>query len=155
MTNDRCPTCGGRGESRRNPYPTVDVIVYDPERGVVLVERGNEPYGHALPGGFVDYGERVEDAAVREVREETGLRVRLVDLLGVWSDPARDPRQHNMSVVFVGFALDGREPVGGDDAARAAWHSLDALPDDLCFDHGDILAEFRHRLARYAVGGTS
>jgi len=130
----------------RNPYPTVDVVV-EVDGGIVLIERENEPEGWALPGGFVDYGERVEDGARREVLEETGLRVELIALLGVYSAPDRDPRQHNLSVTFVGRA-EG-EPKGADDAARAEVFALDALPEPLCFDHGQILADYR----RFKVTG--
>ncbi len=125
----------------RNPFPTVDVIV-ETEGGVVLIERHHEPHGWALPGGFVDYGERVEDAARREVREETGLDVDLSTLLGVYSDPDRDPRQHNLSVVFVGSAHG--TPKGSDDASRADIFDPEALPTPLCFDHARILADYRH-----------
>lgn len=124
----------------RNPFPTVDVVV-ETDGGVVLVERRNPPRGWALPGGFVDYGETVEDAARREVREETGLEVELTALLGVYSDPARDPRQHNLSVVYVGRAHG--TPRGGDDAARAEVFDPEALPAPLCFDHERILADYR------------
>ena len=124
----------------RNPTPTVDVVVEHP-RGIVLIERTNEPRGWALPGGFVDEGERVEDAALREVTEETGLTVELLALLGVYSDPARDPRQHNLSVVYVG-RTEG-EPAAGDDAGRAEIFALDALPSPLCFDHALILEDYR------------
>lgn len=126
--------------SYRNPTPTVDVIV-ELDDGVVLIERKNAPLGWALPGGFVDEGERVEDAAIREVAEETGLEVELRVLLGVYSDPARDPRQHNLSVVYVGLGR-GR-PEGRDDAARAQVFALDALPAPLCFDHALILDDYR------------
>ena len=122
----------------RNPYPTVDVIVRIGDR-IVLIERAREPKGWALPGGFVDYGETVEHAAVREVEEETGLAVTLDALLGVYSDPARDPRQHNLSVVFIGTA-EGT-PEGGDDAARAELFALSDLPE-LAFDHAKILADY-------------
>lgn len=123
----------------RNPYPTVDVIVEVPG-GIVLIERANEPRGWALPGGFVDYGEPTEAAACREVMEETGLTVELTDLLGVYSAPDRDPRQHNLSVVYVGRAHGA--PVGGDDASRAAVFSVGALPEPLCFDHARIIADY-------------
>lgn len=123
----------------RNPYPTTDVIV-ELEGGIVLIERAAEPRGWALPGGFIDYGECVEDAARREVEEETGLQVTLHALLGVYSAPDRDPRQHNLSVVYVGRA--SGEPKGGDDAANAKVFALDALPK-LCFDHDEILADYR------------
>ena len=124
----------------RNPFPTVDVIVEAPG-GIVLIERKNEPRGWALPGGFVDYGERVEDAARREVMEETQLSVTLSALLGVYSDPARDPRQHNLSVVFIGQASGA--PQAGDDAAGARVFPLDQLPSPLCFDHAQILSDYR------------
>lgn len=123
----------------RNPYPTVDVVVRIDGK-IVLIERVNEPKGWALPGGFIDYGETVEHAAVREVKEETGLDVTLDGLLGVYSDPARDPRQHNMSVVYVGTAQG--EPKGGDDAARAEVFSLVELPP-LVFDHAQIIADYK------------
>ncbi|MFK7985790.1 MAG: NUDIX domain-containing protein [Sandaracinaceae bacterium] len=128
------------GETYRNPYPTVDVIV-EVEGGIVLIERRNEPEGWALPGGFIDYGEAPEDAARREVEEETGLTVTLDALLGVYGAPERDPRQHNLSVVYVGRA-EGT-PVAGDDAASGVVADLDALPGPLCFDHAQILADYR------------
>ncbi len=124
----------------RNPYPTVDVIIEAPG-GVVLIERAHEPRGWALPGGFIDYGEAPADAARREVKEETGLDVELTDLLFVYGAPDRDPRQHNLSVVYVGRA--SGTPRGGDDAARAEIFALDALPSPLCFDHARILEDYR------------
>ncbi|HEY8427448.1 MAG TPA: NUDIX hydrolase [Sandaracinaceae bacterium] len=127
-------------EERRNPYPTVDVVIETPA-GIVLIERANEPRGWALPGGFIDYGEAPADAARREVKEETGLDVELTDLLFVYGDPQRDPRQHNLSIVYVGRA-EG-EPRGGDDAARARPFPLEALPSPLCFDHARILEDYR------------
>jgi len=127
----------------------VDVVVYDPDRGVVLVERANAPHGWALPGGFVDYGETVESAAVREAREETGLSVVLTGLLGVYSDPARDPRGHTMSVVYTAQAKNPEALCAGDDAARAEFWALDALPVPLAFDHGRIVADFVASLDRF------
>ncbi len=127
----------------RLPASSVDVVV-EVAGGVVLVERAHEPLGWALPGGFVDYDEVVADAAVREVREETGLSVALTALLGVYSDPTRDPRKHTISTVFVGRA-EGT-PVGADDARTARVFSLDALPPALCFDHARILADYREFL---------
>ena len=126
----------------RNPFPTVDIIIEMPE-GVVLIERKNPPYGWALPGGFIDYGESAETAATREAREETGLDVKLIRQFHVYSDPDRDPRHHTMSVVFIAKA-EGK-PQGGDDAKTARVFSKDALPGDLCFDHGKILADYLSR----------
>jgi 8-oxo-dGTP diphosphatase len=127
-------------ERHENPVPTVDVIIRA-GGGIVLVRRKHPPLGWALPGGFVDLGETVEAAAVREAREETGLEVTLTGLLGVYSDPRRDARQHTMSTVFLGRAAG--EPAGGDDAAEARAFAWPALPAPLCFDHAEILADAR------------
>ncbi|OIP39999.1 MAG: NUDIX hydrolase [Deltaproteobacteria bacterium CG2_30_63_29] len=124
----------------RNPTPTVDVII-ELEGGVVLIERANEPRGWALPGGFVDYGESLEDAARREAKEETTLDVELTDLLYVYSAPGRDPRLHTVSTVFVGRASGA--PQGSDDAMNAHIFSLDSLPEVIAFDHREILADYR------------
>jgi 8-oxo-dGTP diphosphatase len=134
-----CPKCGEKVRSYKNPFPTVDVIIELPE-GIVLIERKNEPFGWAIPGGFVDYGESVEAAAVRESMEETGLAVTELRLLGVYSDPARDKRSHNISTVFVGKA--SGTPKAGDDAAGVKLFPIDSLPEPLCFDHGRILADY-------------
>ena len=142
-----CPACGHSVIRYLNPAPTTDVVIYDPERGVVVIERVNEPHGFALPGGFVDDGEQVEHAAVREMREETGLDVELLGVLGVYSRPDRDPRRHTMSVVFVGRPRDAAALKAGDDAARAAFYPLDRLPQPICFDHARILADFGRWLA--------
>lgn len=133
-----CPVCG----RYRTPSPTVDAVIYNPELGVVLVRRKNPPIGWALPGGFVDYGESVENAAVREAREETGLNVALTGLLGVFSDPARDKRMHTISTVFTARAHNPENITGGDDAAEARFFPLDALPGEIVFDHRRILDVF-------------
>lgn len=129
----------------KTPYLTTDGIieVYKGEtfKGIVLIERKNEPRGLALPGGFVDVGERVEDALVREMKEETHLDVTISRLLGVYSDPARDPRFHTASVVYVAKAEGA--PRGGDDAKEAKLYPLDAIPlDTLVFDHADIVKAY-------------
>lgn len=117
-------------------------LVDRPGRPIVLIERKYPPPGYAIPGGFMDVGETVEQAAVREALEETGLHVRLTALLGVYSDPARDPRGQTVSVVFVAEA-EG-EPEARDDARALAIYPLDALPAPLAFDHAHILADYRH-----------
>ena len=127
-------------ENWRNPIPTVDIILELPGRGIVLIWRKNEPVGWALPGGFVDYGESLEQAAVREALEEIGLEVRLVRQFHTYSDPSRDPRRHTLSTVFV--AEEDGEPKSGDDAADVRCFPRDQLPKDLCFDHGQILADY-------------
>jgi 8-oxo-dGTP diphosphatase len=125
----------------RNPKPTVDCIIELSGERIVLIRRKNPPVGWALPGGFVDEGEALHTAAAREAREETGLTVKLVEQFFTYSDPKRDPRQHTISTVYLATA-DG-EPKGADDAEEAKAFSLDALPQDLCFDHGTILSDYR------------
>ncbi len=128
----------------RNPAPTVDVVILLPGDRVVLVKRRNPPPGWALPGGFVEVGEPLEAAAVREAREETGLDVTLTDLLYVYSDPRRDPRRHTCSAVFLGRAAG--EPRGADDAEEARGFAWAALPAPLAFDHAHILSDARRFL---------
>jgi len=135
-----CPQCGASISLYRNPVPTVDVVIPASENRVVLIRRRNPPSGWALPGGFVDYGESVEQAAVREAAEETGLQVRLKALLGVYSHPERDPRQHTLSVVFLAEAEDLSQLAAGDDAGRIGLFSMDELPE-LAFDHRRILED--------------
>jgi len=124
----------------KNPVPTVDCIVELPGDRIVLVKRKNEPQGWALPGGFVDEGEPLHTACVREVHEETGLEVDLSEQFFTYSDPARDPRRHTISTVFIGWA-EG-EPRGGDDAAEARGFKLDQLPSPVVFDHATIIADY-------------
>lgn len=142
-----CPHCGGSISVYANPAPTTDVIIYNPERGIVVISRKNIPHGFALPGGFIDEGESAESAAKREMLEETGLDVRLKGLLGVYSHPDRDPRRHTMSVAYVGEALDPDKLRAGDDAGAAAFYSLDALPAPFVFDHKKIIRDFMEYLA--------
>jgi 8-oxo-dGTP diphosphatase len=128
----------------RTPLVAVDIIIELKDRtqpSVVLIERKNPPAGWALPGGFVDIGESVEAAAIREAAEETTLHVSLHALLGVYSDPQRDPRGHTVSVVYIASA-EG-EPHGMDDARDAGVFALDALPTPLAFDHHTILSDYR------------
>jgi 8-oxo-dGTP diphosphatase len=119
----------------------VDVIAEMPGGGVVLVRRKYPPPGWALPGGFVEAGESAAAAARRELQEETGLDVELIELFHVYADPARDPRGPTLSVVFIGRAAGA--PAGSDDASEARVFAVDALPAPLAFDHGLILADYR------------
>ena len=123
-----------------NPIPTVDIIIQI-QAGIVLVRRKFPPFGWALPGGFMDVGETCEQAAVREAKEETDLDVRLEHLLGVYSNPKRDPRKHTLTVVYTASA-EG-EPVGMDDAEEAKIFALDQLPTPIVFDHASIINDYR------------
>ncbi|HEX9023652.1 MAG TPA: NUDIX hydrolase [Geobacteraceae bacterium] len=134
-----CPRCGERIKSYRNPFPTVDIII-EMSSGIVLIERRNEPFGWALPGGFVDYGETLEQAAVREAMEETSLSVSNLRLVGCYSDPARDPRLHAISAVYA--ATGEGIPRAADDAANLKIFPHSALPAKLCFDHAKIVADY-------------
>lgn len=140
-----CAKCGAPS-TPRNPFPTVDIVLYRDGRGVLLIERRNPPHGWALPGGFIDYGESAEQAAVREAFEETGLKVRLTGLLGVYSEPDRDPRFHTLSVVFIAVADGNQTPQAGDDAGNVRFFPVDELPD-MAFDHRRIVDDFARRLA--------
>ena len=124
----------------RNPVPTVDIIIELSSGGIVLIRRKNPPPGWALPGGFVDYGESLEEAARREALEETSLDVDLVRQFHTYSRPDRDPRRHTISTVFVARAA-GR-PRAADDAAELGVFSRENLPSPLAFDHGQILDDY-------------
>ena len=129
----------------RTPYIATDSIIkiYNHGRfeGIVLIERKSDPKGIALPGGFVEIGERVEEACKREMREETGLDVTIERLLGIYSDPNRDPRFHTVSALFVSHAEGS--PIGGDDAKRAFVVRLEDIPwQELLFDHAKMLRDF-------------
>ncbi len=137
-----CPSCGSDVKLYRNPFPTVDIII-ELESGIVLIDRRNEPFGWALPGGFVDYGESLEAAAVREAREETSLEISDLRLLGCYSDPARDNRMHTISTVFI--ATGRGIPHAADDALDLAIFRPDSLPERLCFDHARILSDYAAR----------
>ncbi len=124
----------------RNPTPTVDIIIEMQEGQVVLIRRANPPEGWALPGGYVDYGESLEQAAVREAKEETSLDIQLKGQFHTYSDPARDARQHNISTVFVASATGS--PKADSDAKDLGVFARDALPEPLAFDHAAILDDY-------------
>ncbi len=126
-------------EDRKNPLPTVDIII-EMGGGIVLIKRKNPPPGWAMPGGFVDYGESLEEAAVREAMEETGLVVRLKRQMHTYSDPGRDARGHTITTVYV--AEGSGELKAADDAAEAGVFTRDALPGEIAFDHREILEDY-------------
>lgn len=125
------------------PLLAADVIIEmadRPDRPIVLIERANPPPGWAIPGGFVDVGERVDRAAVREALEETSLEVELITLLGIYSEPSRDPRGHTVTAVYVGRARG--EARAADDAKHLELFAIDALPPVLAFDHAVVLDDY-------------
>lgn len=133
-----CPHCRKSIKVYRNPVPTVDIII-EIDGGIVLISRKNPPLGWALPGGFVDYGESLEQAAVREAKEETGLDVTLIRQLHTYSDPSRDSRLHTITTVFIATGCGQLLPA--DDALDAGIFTSDTLPV-LVFDHSDIVRDY-------------
>ena len=125
--------------SPRNPLLTVDAII-EIDGGIVLIERENPPPGWAIPGGFVDYGETLEDAVCREMKEETCLDVNLVRQFHTYSDPKRDPRHHTVTTIFIATA--SGTPEAADDAKDIGIFTRDNLPEDMAFDHRQILEDY-------------
>ena len=136
----RCPWCGKEVEAYRNPVPTVDIII-EYSGGIVLIARKNPPHGWALPGGFVEYGESLAQAALREAAEETSLALEDLKVFHVYSDPDRDPRMHTITTVFI--AKGSGTLLAQDDAERAGVFDPEDLPQPMAFDHGTILADYR------------
>jgi ADP-ribose pyrophosphatase YjhB (NUDIX family) len=126
-------------ETYRNPIPTVDIII-EINDGIILINRKNPPYGWAIPGGYVDYGESLEEAAIREAEEETSLKVRSLIQLHTYSEPDRDPRGHTISTVFI--AKGEGKPKARDDAKDLDIFTEKNLPEPLAFDHSKILKDY-------------
>lgn len=131
----------------RTPALTTDCVMFDPEGRVLLIRRKNPPFagGYALPGGFVEIGETTEAACRREIAEEVGIVLGDLTLVGVYSDPGRDPRGHTVSIAYAVQLPNGAEPRAGDDAASAEW-VRDWRAVRLAFDHARIVAEAETRL---------
>jgi len=144
IQNILCPKCGAPVIQYLNPVPTVDIIIEIEDDGgkvgIVLIRRKNDPLGWAIPGGFVDYGETLEQAAAREAREETGLEIKGLRQFHTYSDPRRDPRRHTISTVFIAQGTGSLK--AGDDAAKAEIFTEGQLPDPLAFDHAAILDDY-------------
>lgn len=136
----QCPKCQNKIEVYQNPIPTVDIIIEIEPKGIVLIKRKNPPYGWALPGGFVDYGESLDEAALREAKEETNLDVQLVKQFYTYSDPKRDPRHHSISTVYI--AKGKGIPKAKDDALEIGIFHESNLPDEIAFDHREILKDY-------------
>jgi ADP-ribose pyrophosphatase YjhB (NUDIX family) len=126
-------------QKQRKPFCTVDAII-ETEGGIILIKRKNPPFGWAMPGGFVDYGESLEDAVRREAKEETGLDIKLIRQFHTYSDPKRDPRHHTVSTIFIAAAAG--KPKAGDDAREVGIFNKDNLPEDIAFDHRQILEDY-------------
>jgi ADP-ribose pyrophosphatase YjhB (NUDIX family) len=135
-----CPACKSEIETYRNPIPTVDIIIEMESGGIILIKRKNPPLGWAIPGGFVDYGESLEAAAIREAKEETNLDVELVRQFHAYSAPDRDPRHHTITTVYIAKAK--TKPEAGDDAVAIGVFTESSLPDEIAFDHRLILRDY-------------
>jgi len=136
----RCPSCQNEVEAYQNPIPTVDIIIEIESKGIVLIKRKNPPYGWAIPGGFVDYGESLEEAAFREAKEETNLNIELIRQFHTYSNPKRDPRHHSISTVYV--AKSKGIPQAKDDAIEIGIFTESNLPGEIAFDHLSILQDY-------------
>jgi ADP-ribose pyrophosphatase YjhB (NUDIX family) len=140
----RCPICKKKIEVYQNPIPTADIIIEIESKGIVLIKRKNPPYGWAIPGGFVDYGESLEEAAIREGKEETNLDVKLIRQFHTYSDPKRDLRHHSISTVYIAKAKG--KPKAKDDALEIGIFDETNLPDEIAFDHRSILSDYFKRV---------
>ncbi len=136
----RCPKCQNDIDIYQNPIPTVDIIIEVAPEGIILIKRKNPPYGWAIPGGFVDYGESLEEAALREAKEETQLDVALERQFHTYSDPNRDPRHHSISTVYI--AKGKGTAKAQDDAAEIGIFNETNLPPEIAFDHRSIISDY-------------
>jgi ADP-ribose pyrophosphatase YjhB (NUDIX family) len=136
----RCPRCQTEIEVYKHPLTAVDIIIEIDSKGIILIKRKNLPSGWAIPGGFVEYGESLEDAAVREAKEETSLGVELIEQFHTYSDPGRDPRFHCISTIYIAKAKG--KPEAKDDAAEIGIFNQSNLPDEIAFDHRMILRDY-------------
>lgn len=134
----------------KNPSLTVDIFIFDEDENFILIKRGNEPYKDywALPGGFVDYGECVEDAAVREALEETSINVELKDLVGVYSEPSRDPRRHTVSIAYTAKGNMADMKADDDACDIAVFNRKDLEKMKLAFDHEKIINDCFNSISR-------
>ena len=123
----------------RNPLITVDALI-EIDGGIILIKRKNPPYGWAIPGGFVDYGETLEEAVVREAKEETCLDINIIRQFHTYSDPGRDPRHHTVTTMFIANATG--TPRADDDAQDIGIFTRDTLPEDMAFDHRQVLEDY-------------
>ena len=135
-----CPKCKKEIGVYKNPIPTVDIIIEIESKGIILIKRKNPPFGWAIPGGFVDYGESLEEAAIREAKEETNLDVKLIRQFQTYSNPKRDPRHHSISTVYI--AKGKGQPKAKDDALEIGIFNESNLPDEIAFDHRAILSDY-------------
>jgi ADP-ribose pyrophosphatase YjhB (NUDIX family) len=140
----QCPKCKNEIEIYQNPIPTVDIIIEIESNGIVLIKRKNPPYGWAIPGGFVNYGESLEEAAVREAKEETNLDVKLIRQFHTYSDQKRDQRHHSISTVYIAKAKG--IPEAKDDALEIGIFTKSNLPEKIAFDHRSILNDYFKRV---------
>jgi ADP-ribose pyrophosphatase YjhB (NUDIX family) len=136
----QCSKCKNEIEVYKNPIPTVDIIIEIESKGIVLIKRKNPPYGWAIPGGFVDYGESLEEAVMREAKEETNLDVKLARQFHTYSDPKRDPRHHTISTIYI--AKGNGIPQAKDDAIEIGIFTESNLPNEIAFDHRSILNDY-------------